>query len=193
MQSKINTLLQELEQKRKEIKLAYKKLEKKYDFQIIGKRIHFSKEASRRWKLFKRPLQKIFTNPNRRHVLSIPFIYSIAIPIAILDGFLWIYQQTAFRLYKIPLVKRRKYFVFDRKELSYLNTLEKFNCLYCSYANGVFAYVREVWGRTEKYRCPIKHAKRHGAGHQREKYFADYGDAEEFRNVYNNTRCFKKL
>jgi hypothetical protein len=29
-----------------------------------------------------------------------------------------------------------------------------------AYANGVFAYVREVGSRTEQYWCPIKHARR---------------------------------
>jgi len=33
----------------------------------------------------------------------------------------------------------------DRHHLAYLNVIEKLNCEYCGYANGVFAYVREIW------------------------------------------------
>jgi len=46
--------------------------------------------------------------------------------------------------------------VFDRAGLAYLNALEKLNCAYCSYGNGVIAYAREVAARTEQYWCPIK-------------------------------------
>ncbi|NOZ44071.1 MAG: hypothetical protein GXP45_02845 [bacterium] len=192
MKSSINRILQDIELKKQELKEAYLELRSKYGFSRKGKKIIFSKEAIIRGKKFKKPLQKIFLSPNLRHVLSIPFIYLIIIPIAILDLFLWLYQQTALRLYKIPLVKRKDYLVFDRKELAYLNVLEKVNCLYCSYANGIFSYAVEIAGRTEKYRCPIKHAKRGEGAHHREKCFSDYGDAEEFRKEYNNIRCFQK-
>ena len=57
-------------------------------------------------------------------------------------------------------MRRRDYFVFDRHHLAYLNAIEKLNCAYCSYANGLVAYVREIAGRTEQFWCPIKHARR---------------------------------
>jgi hypothetical protein len=82
------------------------------------------------------------------------------IPALILDIFLFVYQQTAMRLYKIPLAKRSEYIVFDRKHLKYLNLMQKINCLYCSYVNGLFSYAVEVAGRTERYWCPIKAARR---------------------------------
>jgi hypothetical protein len=69
----------------------------------------------------------------------------------------------------------------DRRRLAYLNGIEKANCTFCSYANGLFAYVREVAARTEQYWCPIKHARRIAAPHRRYDAFFDYGDAEGFR------------
>ena len=39
----------------------------------------------------------------------------------------------------IPKVRRADYLVFDREDLPYLNLMEKFNCFYCSYGNGVAA------------------------------------------------------
>jgi hypothetical protein len=78
-------------------------------------------------------------------------------------------------------VRRSDYLVFDRHHLSYLNGLEKLNCAYCSYANGLLAYAREIAGRTELHWCPIKHARRvlgaHGTYHE----FDDYGDAEAYQ------------
>ena len=40
--------------------------------------------------------------------------------------------------------RRRDYIVVDRHKLSYLNGIEKLNCVYCGDANGVFAYTREI-------------------------------------------------
>ncbi len=59
--------------------------------------------------------------------------------------------------------------------------LEKLNCAYCSYANGVIAYVREIAGRTEQYWCPIKHARRAIGAYSHYAQFHDYGDAGGFR------------
>ncbi len=35
---------------------------------------------------------------------------------------------------------RGAHFTFDRHRLGYLNLIEKLNCDYCAYANGLFAY-----------------------------------------------------
>jgi hypothetical protein len=66
------------------------------------------------------------------------------IPALIIDAFLFIYQNTAIRLYGIPLAKRSDYIVNDRQQLAYLNWIQKFNCMYCSYVNGLFSYAVEV-------------------------------------------------
>ena len=88
------------------------------------------------------------------------------------------YQNICFRIYGIPLVKRKDYIIFDRQLLDYLNVLQKFNCIYCSYSNGIISYGMEISARTEKYRCPIKHAKKAKGIHQWQHEFADYGDPE---------------
>ena len=67
------------------------------------------------------------------------------------------------------------------KARAYLNALEKLNCAYCSYANGLIAYVREIAARTEQYWCPIKHARRVVGAHPRYVLFDDYGDAENYQ------------
>ena len=84
--------------------------------------------------------------------------------------------------------------VFDsenqlREQLNYLNALEKLNCAYCAYANGVFAYVREVGSRTEQYWCPIKHARRVLGVHARYGSFVDYGDGDAYRHELEQLRA----
>ena len=86
-----------------------------------------------------------------------------------------------FPIYGIARVRRSVYIVIDRQHLAYLNAIEKFNCMYCGYANGVLAYVREIAGRTEQYWCPIRHAVRVRAPHAHYRAFVDYGDAKGYR------------
>ena len=78
-------------------------------------------------------------------------------------------------------VRRADYVALDRHKLSYLNAIEKLNCLYCGYANGVIAYAREIASRTEQYWCPIKHARRIVGAHGRYHRFQEYGDAEGYQ------------
>ena len=110
-----------------------------------------------------------------------PVVYSLLLPFAAIDGWVTIYQAICFRAWGIARVRRRRYLVIDRHRLSYLNGLEKLNCLYCSYANGVIAYVREVAARTEQYWCPIRHGRRARDPHQRYGAFVPYGAAAAYR------------
>jgi hypothetical protein len=77
-------------------------------------------------------------------------------------------------------VRRREYLLFDRAQLAYLNVIEKAHCFYCSYANGLLAYAREIVGRTEQYWCPIKHSGRVEAAHARYPRFVEYGDGDSY-------------
>lgn len=113
-------------------------------------------------------------------VVTAPFIYGIIVPIVLLDLCVTLYQATCFPVYGIPKVRRADYIVFDRQNLTYLNALEKLNCVYCSYANGLFSYVREIAARTEQYWCPIKHVRRLVAPHSRYAGFVEYGDGESY-------------
>ena len=100
----------------------------------------------------------------------------------LLDVWFTVYQLICFPIYGIPRVPRARYFVIDRHHLAYLNGIEKLNCVYCGYANGLLAYAREIAGRTEQYWCPIKHAARLRAAHSRYHLFVDYGDAEGYHD-----------
>lgn len=112
--------------------------------------------------------------------LTAPFIYAVIVPALLFDLFVTVYQALCFPAYGIPKVRRADYIVFDRRNLAYLNILEKLNCAYCSYVNGLIAYAREIAARTEKYWCPIKHVRRLIAPHAHYADFVEYGDAEAY-------------
>ena len=121
-------------------------------------------------------------------LITSPIIYAMVIPAWILDIFLWVYQNINFRVYKIPLVKREDYIVYDRGSLEYLHPIEKLGCVYCSYFNGLMAYSSEIASRTELYFCPIKHKKRLAYRHKYYKWFVQYGDATEYKEKLSKLR-----
>jgi hypothetical protein len=144
-------------------------------------RAFFEEEVLRRHRELKTRLSAYLLNARPMVVLTAPVIYSLIVPFVLLDLFVTVYQAVCFPAYGIPKVRRSDYLVFDRGHLAYLNALEKLNCAYCSYANGLIAYVREIAGRTEQHWCPIKHARRAIGAHPRYATFEDYGDAEGYR------------
>jgi hypothetical protein len=144
-------------------------------------RAYFEQEILRRHRELRTRLSRYILNASPLVVVTAPVIYAVIIPLVLLDLFVTVYQAICFPAYGIPKVRRRDYLVFDRHHLAYLNALEKLNCAYCSYANGLINYVREIASRTEQYWCPIKHARRVIGVHPRYNLFEDYGDAEGYR------------
>jgi len=117
------------------------------------------------------------TYQNIRHFVAAPFIWMMIIPLVILDIYIEIYHHICFPLYRIPLVQRSKYIKIDRHKLTYLTPMDKIDCIYCGYANGLMQYASEIAGRTEKYWCAIKHKKSVGfLQPKHHKDFVDYGD-----------------
>ena len=115
---------------------------------------------------------------------TMPFIYGMLIPIALLDLCTRIYQAICFPIYGIELVDRKPYTRYDRKNLPYLDWIDKLNCNYCMYANGTVAYVREVFKRTEFNWCPIKN-KMGGnfKAPEHHKDFAAYNNKQELDTI----------
>jgi hypothetical protein len=144
-------------------------------------RAFFEEEILRRHRELKSSLLRYVVNARPLVLLTAPVIYALIVPLVLLDLGFTIYQAVCFPIYGIPKVRRRDYLVFDRYALAYLNALEKINCAYCSYANGLIAYVREIAGRTEQHWCPIKHARRAIGALAEYSAFEDFGDAEGYR------------
>jgi hypothetical protein len=113
-------------------------------------------------------------------LLAVPVTYAVIVPLLLLDLFASIYQAVCFPIYGIPKVRRAQHLIFGRHKLGYLNLVEKLNCLYCSYANGLISYVREIAGRTEQFWCPIKHAQWAVSPHSHYHQFVEFGDAEAY-------------
>ncbi|GKT32417.1 hypothetical protein ADUPG1_006584 [Aduncisulcus paluster] len=128
-----------------------------------------------------------------RYFISMPFIYMMIIPAIPFHILLEIYHSICFRLYDIPLVRARDFFIFDRKHLPYLNWFEKINCAYCSYYNALMAYAKEIVGRTERYWCPIKHSMKMQQAHSQYSCFVGYNDDKALRRDWPKLREFEEM
>lgn len=188
MTSQLATLMEKMRSVEVEIEAELAKRREELRFRFENSRIVFEDEALRIHRAIKTKASRYLLQANPLVILVAPVIYSLLIPIALLDIFVIVYQLICFPVYKITKVRRRDYLVFDRHHLAYLNIIEKINCAYCSYANGAIAFAREVAARTEVYWCPIKHARRVLGPHPHYQGFADFGDAEEFRRQLNSMK-----
>ena len=120
-----------------------------------------------------------------RHFISMPFIYIMIFPLIILDVFLEIYHRVCFPLYGLPYVSRKKFIVIDRYKLKYLSFIEKINCAYCGYANGLLHYASKIASETEAYWCGIKHKKDSDfVEPKHHEDFVEYGDEKSFVKRY---------
>jgi len=151
--------------------------------------VRFEKVVVARHRMVKSRLGSYVLGARPAMILTVPVIYALILPLAVLDLLVAVYQTVCFPVYGIPRVRRRDYFAFDREQLAYLNAIEKINCGYCTYANGVLAHVREVASRTEEYWCPIKHARRVLGVHARYGEFTDFGDADAYRHELERLRA----
>jgi hypothetical protein len=181
MTTQFDMLMEKLRGVEAEIETELTKRREELRFHIENRRVVFEKEVLALHRAIKTRVSRYIIEANPLTVLTAPVIYSLIVPIALLDLGVMLFQAICFPVYRIPKVRRRDYLVFDRHHLAYLNIIEKFNCAYCSYANGAIAFVREVASRTEIYWCPIKHARRVLGPHPHYQGFADFGDAEGFR------------
>ncbi len=100
-------------------------------------------------------------------------IYSTAIPLFILDLWVQVYHAIYFPLLGLPPVPRHEFVIIDRGRLARLTLMQKINCVYCDYANGVVAWMKAVVNTTEAYSCAIKHSTR-GPGQEHHDGYYDY-------------------
>jgi hypothetical protein len=177
MPSRIEDLLVRIAELEREVEHELNRARDQWRYRVVAGRIRFERDVRLAHDRLKHSIPTFIRESSLLNLLTAPLIYSMIVPIALIDGWLTVYQRVCFPIYGIARVRRSTYIVFDRQHLAYLNAIEKLNCVYCGYANGVFAYVREIAGRTEQYWCPIRHAKRVRAPHRHYHAFVEYGDA----------------
>ena len=183
MDERVRNLLKQITELEDELRSALHEQHTQVLYRIEGKRIEFEQGIREAQAKLRLGVLKWLAESQLRNMVTAPVIYSMIVPLALLDFALTVFQALCFPLYHAPSVKRSDYILIDRFHLPYLNSLEKLNCVYCAYAAGVIAYAREISARTEQYWCPIKHARKVIDPHRRYARYADFADAEHYHDA----------
>lgn len=188
MNNNIKEILEDIEAMKLKLADEIDKQESHISYEIKDGYVKFEKEILTKQKEHMKNLLVWFREVPILHFLGAPVIYGMIFPVVLFDIALFIYQQTVFRIFKFKLIKRSDYILFDHHYLGYLNPIEKLNCLYCSYVNGLMLYASAIAGRTELYFCPIKHAKKIANEHIFYENFLSYGDEKEYQEKLKELR-----
>jgi hypothetical protein len=180
MNQKIQQILDQIKQLEDDLAEELHQQEHTISFKLKGKRVEFEQSIKQLHRTLKTGTWRWLFGLQPINILTAPIIYSMIIPLVMVDLLVSFFQASCFPIYKIKKVCRRDYIVFDRHHLAYLNVFERLHCLYCAYANGLVAYCREILARTEQYFCPIKHAHKVLGTHARYRHFLAFGDAEDY-------------
>lgn len=189
MNDKVRELLAKINELEDELYTAMHERQESVLYRIEGTKIKFEKNLRETHLKLKMGIFKWMMESELRNVVTAPIIYFMIVPIVMLDLSLTVYQAICFPLYRVRKVKRESYILMDRHRLSYLNSIEKLNCAYCSYVAGVIGYAREISARTEQYWCPIKHAYKVIDPNRRYTRYADYGDGENYHTRHQTLRA----
>lgn len=184
----IEELIENIRYLEEKIDAELAKSQEEFRYQIKKGEVIFEKELLSRHRLLKKNLLQYLLGIQAGSYLVSPIIYAMIIPALVLDLFVTFYHAVCFPVYRIPKVKRSDHIIFDRHKLGYLNLLEKINCVYCGYLNGLAAYTQEIAARTEQHFCPIAHAKKPHQTHSRYHLFFRYGDGERYKNELAHLR-----
>lgn len=188
MNDRIRRMLEQINSLEEEIQSELHVQRSKWFYEIKGKRIEFEQSIKEKHRNLKLGVFHWFLTVRPQNYITAPIIYGMVVPLVVFDLLLMFYQITCFPIYGIRRVNRADYIVFDHRHLAYLNVIEKFNCLYCSYGNGLMAFATEIFARTEQYFCPIKHAQKILGNHERYQRFLDYGDAADVHKKFEEIR-----
>ena len=181
MESRLHILIAHIKELEQELVQEIQKKEEEYHYKIFGKKVTFEEWIKHEQKTLVMKIIPYIRDAAFLNILTAPVIWAVLPAALFLDFMITLYQTVCFPVYGIPEVQRSDYIVLDRHSLPYLNIIEKVNCEYCAYVNGLVAYVQEIAGRTEQYWCPIKHALKVKDPHQRYYEFLEYGDADGYR------------
>lgn len=186
--NKLKNIVEEIKKLEKELVSEIQKKEEEFFYEIRGKKVYFEKETKKYHKTLSTKIHTYILSISLLGILTAPIIWFCIIPAVFLDLVASSYQFICFKVYDIPKVRRNDYIVIDRHSLGYLNLIEKLNCVYCGYFNGLIAFVQEIAARTEQYWCPIKHARKLKTIHTRYHKFLEYGDCKEFQKRLEEIR-----
>src|SRR5580765_5795974 len=122
MASRIDGLLAHIAQLEREVEHELNRARERWRYRVDAGRIRFERDVQLAHKRWKQGIPKFIRESSPLNILTAPIIYSMIVPIALLDASFSLYQVLCFPLYGISHVRRSVYIVaVDRQHLEYLN------------------------------------------------------------------------
>ena len=135
MPSRIDDLRAHIAQLEHDLEGELQAARERWRYRIDAGRVRFEHDVREAHKRLKLRIPRFLRESTALTVLTAPVIYSLIVPIGLLDLWVSAYQRVCFPIYGIARVPRSAYIVIDRHHLAYLNLIEKGNCVFCGYAN----------------------------------------------------------
>ncbi len=189
MESEIDDLVRRLVSLEDELERKLEAQRSRFRYRIEQEKAVFEEGVLRQHRKIRIGILTFLRRSPLAALVVAPAVYGLIVPLVMLDVSVTVFVWVCFPAWRMERVRRADYVIVDRHRLAYLNGIEKLNCAYCGYANGVIAYAREAASRSEQYWCPIKHALRVRSPHPRYRGFIDYGDGQGFRTRLDELRA----
>ena len=123
MNDRIRHLLDQMAVLEEDLRVAVHEQETSVLFQIKGKRVEFEQSIRLAHLRLKTGFFRWLVAYRPQNLITGPIIYSMIVPLAMLDLFVSLYQATCFPIYGVAKARRADYIVFDRQQLEYLLSL----------------------------------------------------------------------
>ena len=189
MESEIDDLVRRLVSLEDELERKLEAQRSRFQYRIEQEKAVFEEGVLRQHRKIRTGILTFLRRSPLAALVVAPAVYGLIVPLVMLDVSVTVFVWVCFPAWRMERVRRADYVIVDRHRLAYLNGIEKLNCAFCGYANGVIAYAREAASRSEQYWCPIKHALRVRSPHPRYRGFIDYGDGQGFRARLDDLRA----
>ena len=139
MPNTAETLLQRIRELQDEFEHELAKRRAAFRYHLENGRVVWEEEARRQHRALRVRWLAFLRRTRPLTVITAPVIYALIIPFVLLDLFVTVYHAICFPVYGIPKVRRSDHIRIDRHHLAYLNGIQKLNCVYCGYCNGLLA------------------------------------------------------
>src|SRR5580765_1136527 len=124
MPSHIDGLLAHIAQLEGEVERELNRARDQWRYRVEAGRIRFERDVHLAHERLKQSIPQYIRESSPLNILTAPIIYSMIVPIALIDASFSIYQGLCFPLYRIAHVRRSLYIAaVDRRHLAYLNAI----------------------------------------------------------------------
>src|SRR5262245_49833752 len=119
MSTRIDDLLDHIARLERELEAELDHVRSRWHYRIEAGRARFDRGVHPAHARLKQSSPPFLRESSPANLAAAPLIYSLMIPIALLDLWISLYQAICFRAFGIARVRRSAYIVVDRQHLAY--------------------------------------------------------------------------